>query len=116
MPRLMARLPTKRRVPGQMSKLEQEWEQELTLDEHIFHFEYESVRLVIGDKCSYTPDFFCLLHDGSVVMYEVKGYWLSTGRVKIKAAARKFFMFKFIAVSKRTKKDGGGWKIEEIKP
>lgn len=61
----------------------------------------------------YTPDFAVMLADGVIEMHEVKGYWTEDARAKIKVAANKF-PFRFVAVYKQAKKDGGGWRIEEF--
>lgn len=54
-----------------------------------------------------------MLADGVIEMHEVKGYWTEDARAKIKVAANKF-PFRFVAVYKQAKKDGGGWRIEEF--
>ena len=50
---------------------------------------------------------------GLIEAHEVKGYWMDDARVKIKVAAAQHPV-KFIAVKARTKKDGGGWEVEEF--
>ena len=114
----------KRPTPGVMNSTEADWYHELCNHgygdgEFVEHAEFESVRLVLGHRCTYTPDFFVVMSDGSVEFHEVKGFWRDDARVKIKVAARKFFWAKFIAVQKRPKKEWneyGLFKIEEIKP
>ena len=54
-----------------------------------------------------------MLADGVIEMHEVKGYWTEDARAKIKVAANKF-PFRFVAVYKQAKKDGGGWRFEEF--
>ena len=49
----------------------------------------------------------------NIEMHEVKGYWTEDARAKIKVAANKF-PFRFVAVYKQAKKDGGGWRFEEF--
>ena len=51
--------------------------------------------------------------DGTMEMHEVKGFWQDDARVKIKVAAD-MYPLKFIAVKRRSKKNGGGWSIEEF--
>jgi hypothetical protein len=46
-------------------------------------------------------------------MREVKGHWEEDARVKIKVAAS-IYPFRFIAVTARARKDGGGWVLEEF--
>ena len=54
-----------------------------------------------------------ILADGTLELHEVKGFWRDDAKVKIKAAAQQY-PFVFRAYSKRAKKDGGGWKVEEF--
>ena len=75
----------------------------------IREFKFESVKLILGKRCSYTPDFMVVLPDGTLEFHEVKGFWRDDARVKIKAAADKFPCV-FLAV-KQTKT---GWEIEVI--
>jgi hypothetical protein len=79
---------------------------------------FESIRLVLAEhRCTYTPDFICIMADGSITAYEVKGFWRDDARVKIKVAARLFPWIKFVAVQQRKKKDWaaqGRWKYEEF--
>lgn len=77
----------------------------------ILSFEFEGVKLRIGDRCWYTPDFVCWLAGGGMIAYEVKGHWEDDARVKIKAAASRYPQIRFIAV----KKTRSGWEMEEIK-
>lgn len=76
-----------------------------------YEFEGVSVRLAPGSR--YKPDFFVVTLTG-LECHEVKGPWREAARVRIKVAAAKYPMFKFIAVSKIRLRDGGGWKVEEF--
>lgn len=60
---------------------------------------FEGIKLRLAKNTSYTPDFFIMMHDGTLECREVKGYWEDDARVKIKVAAE-LFPFKFIAVKK----------------
>ena len=51
--------------------------------------------------------------DGVLEMHEVKGYWLDDARIKIKVAAEQY-PIQFVAVKKKTGKEGYGWKIERF--
>ena len=80
---------------------------------HVYEwYEFEPMRLILGHRCSYTPDFAALDDEGQLYFFEVKGFWRDDARVKIKAAARRFPMFRFVAVTlvKKT------WNYEHIKP
>lgn len=82
----------------------------------ILSWKFEAVALVLGDRCRYHPDFLIRERDRSFTLEEVKGRWYDDARVKIKAAARQFPEFQFIAIRKRRKKEGGGWDMEAISP
>ena len=70
---------------------------------------FESIRLRLADRTTYTPDFM-VERDGSLIIYEVKGFWRDDARVKIKVAAEMYPCFQFYAVQK-TKE---GWKVESL--
>lgn len=60
-----------------------------------------------------TPDFAVMMADGTLVCDEVKGYAGETGMLRLKAAAEAF-PFVFRLVTKRRKKDGGGYQVERL--
>lgn len=106
-----------RLAPGTMNRLERDWAQELEARRRMGYvqwYAYEPVKLRLGDRCFYMPDFLVLRDDGSLVFYEVKGHWEDDARVKIKAAASRYPLFAFVAVQ-RGKKNGPRWECEEIK-
>jgi hypothetical protein len=76
-------------------------------------YRFEGVKLRLADNTFYTPDFAVMLANGHVELHEVKGFWADDARVKIKVAADQY-PFRFIAVTARPKRDGGGWKVEEF--
>ncbi len=108
------RLPT-----GVMNPTEKEYAGRLELQYRageILWYKFEAIKLVIpgGDikqRVFYTPDFFVLNKNCELEVHEVKGYWTDDARVKITVAAG-LFPFRFIAVTKRAKKLGGGWNVE----
>lgn len=98
--------------PGVMNKTEKAYSDFLTDLQNkgeIREFKFEAVKLILGNRCSYTPDFMVVRPDGTLEFHEVKGFWRDDARVKIKAAADKF-PFVFIA-AKQTKT---GWEVEII--
>lgn len=102
-----------------MNKTEQAFAFHLELlrrADEIIRYQFEAIRLVLAHNTQYTPDFYVLNKDRTVTFYEVKGFWRDDARVKIKAAARMFPEFEFVAVQKKTKKQGGGFAYETIKP
>ena len=79
----------------------------------ILWFRFEGIKLRLADNTFYTPDFAVMRADGQLECHEVKGFWQDDARVKIKVAADQY-PFRFIAVTVRDKKDGGGWNVEEF--
>jgi len=71
-------------------------------------FEFEPMKLRIGAKCFYTPDFLVQLPNGELECHEVKGFLRDDAAVKIKAAAAKF-PFRFVMIFK-DKRSADGWK------
>lgn len=101
---------------GQMNKTEAAYAAHLEVQKSlgdILWYKFEGVKVRLADNTFYTPDFAVMTHDGSLEMREVKGHWQDDARVKIKVAADQY-PFKFIAVKVRSKKDGGGWSVEEF--
>lgn len=101
---------------GQMNKTEAAYAahlEELKRQGEVLWYEFESVKLRLADNTFYTPDFAVMRADGEMEMHEVKGFWQDDARVKIKVAADKF-PFRFIAIKAESKKNGGGWKVEEF--
>lgn len=114
----MQRLYAKGRLPsGVMNATERAFAQHLEMLKRtgeIVSYDFEKETFKLGKACTYTPDFRVLLPDGGIVFYEVKGYWLDDAKVKIKVAAEMNRMYRFIAVMKKTKKEGGGWSETEF--
>ena len=54
-----------------------------------------------------------MLPGGLLECHEVKGFWQDDAKVKIRCAAAKF-PFRFVAMKKKAKKDGGGWESQEF--
>ena len=54
-----------------------------------------------------------MLADGQMEAHEVKGFWRDDARAKIKIAADQY-PFRFIAVTAKAKKAGGGWSVESF--
>lgn len=74
-------------------------------------FKFEGLKLRLADNTFYTPDFAVMAADGVIECHEVKGFWQDDARVKIKVAAD-MYPFRFIAVTAKPKKTGGGWATE----
>lgn len=101
---------------GQMNKTEQEYNHYLKLLQsanEVMWFKFEGMKFRLADNTFYTPDFAVMNKNNEIELHEVKGFWMDDARVKIKIASD-LYPFKFIAVKKKAKKEGGGWEIEEF--
>lgn len=101
---------------GERNKTEAMYEQELELRRiggEIAWYRFEGVKLRLADNTFYTPDFAVMLASGQLEMHEIKGWWGDDARVKIKVAADQY-PFRFIALTAKAKRDGGGWEREEF--
>lgn len=105
------------RMPvGHMNKTEAAYDAHLWQLRHageILWHRFEGVKLRLADNTFYTCDFAVLPKSAVLEMHEVKGFWQDDARVKIKVAAS-LYPFRFIAVTARAKKNGGGWEREEF--
>ena len=96
------------------------WEQQyaeyldrLVAVQRVLVWRYEPERLEIGVGAKYTPDFSVLLPGAERVEYrEVKGYRREASIVRIKAAALRYPLFRFVLVTKRN----GHWHHQPITP
>ncbi|PJX25050.1 DUF1064 domain-containing protein [Psychrobacter sp. L7] len=101
---------------GKMNNTEKAYAQHLELLKRageVSYYSFDGINLRLADNTFYKPDFLVMRSDGQLEIHEVKGFWTDDALVKIKVAADKF-PFKFIAVMKQTKKNGGGWDIREF--
>jgi hypothetical protein len=117
-PRPQDRMLALGRLPdGQMNKTETAYAAQLELEKQageITLYQFEGIKLRLGKNAFYTPDFLVQLNNGLLEIREVKGFWKDDARVKIKAAAYLFPMFRFVGITKVRKRDGGGWRREEF--
>ena len=90
---------------GEMNKLEQQYARHLDLLKaggEVIAWQFEPLKLRIGPKCYYTPDFLVIVPATRFIeVHEVKGFWQEDARVKIKAAAERFPWFTFCGVQFR---------------
>ena len=101
---------------GAMNKTEQAYAVTLDARRHageVAWFKFEGVKLRLADNTFYTPDFAVMLADGALEMHEVKGFWQDDARAKIKIAAD-MYPLRFFAIQANSKKNGGGWAVEEF--
>lgn len=108
----LGRLPV-----GRMNPTEEAYAAQLELEKQaglITWYAFEPIKLRLGNKTFYTPDFGVRLVSGELELREVKGFWRDDARVKIKNAAYLYPIFRFVAVTKKKKRAGGGWGREEF--
>ena len=74
---------------------------------------FEGLKFRLADSTFYTPDFAVMLACGTLEAHEVKGHWKDDARAKIKIAAD-LYPIRFIEVTRRAKRDGGGWEVEDF--
>jgi len=101
---------------GQLNKTETRYAEHLEQRRRageVAWFKFEGVKLRLADNTFLTPDFAVMLVTGEMEMHEVKGHWQDDARAKTKIAAD-IYPFRFIAVTAKTKKAGGGWNVEEF--
>lgn len=99
---------------GEMNATEREYGNMLELRHRagdVLWYKFEGVKLRLADNTFYTPDYAVMTADYVIECHEVKGHWQDDARVKIKVAAS-LYPFRFIAMRKRAKKDGGGFAVE----
>lgn len=103
--------PERRR--GRMNKTETAFagllEQQQT-DGLITWWRFEPVKLRLATGAWYTPDFLAITRGGSILFYEVKGFWREAARVRIKVAAELNPWALFVVVQRPS----GAWKFETI--
>lgn len=109
----------KRHTPGQMNGTESAYAELLQIRKlagEIIDWQFEAITFKLADDTRYTPDFTVYLADGSMEFIDAKGGGPIDPKslVKIKCAAEKFWMFRFVMEQKQAKKHGGGWKRKEF--
>lgn len=101
---------------GQMNQTEREYGEHLRamqISSEVLWYRFEGLKLRLADNTFYTPDFAVMRSSGLLECHEVKGFWQDDARVKIKVAAE-MYPFKFIALKKQSKRDGGGFSEEQF--
>jgi hypothetical protein len=100
-------------TPGVMNKTEAAYARELEgrrLRGDIRAWLFEPMSLKLARRTHYRPDFLVVTFEGPHEFHEVKGRWEDDARAKTKIAAEKFWMFRFVAVTRRK----GAWEFEEF--
>ena len=109
-----------RRQRGEMNETEAEYSELLTADPDVHAWWFEAITLRYshpnkGQPGTYTPDFVILMKDGTTILDDVKGSGIDNdaAKVRVKACAELFPLWKFRVAKKRAKKNGGGFAITE---
>lgn len=98
------------RIPHEMGKWEVQYAGRLALLRaagEVLWYSYEPIKINLGDRCTYTPDFLVQVQvrGSRLEVHEVKGYEREDSIVKFKAAARALPMLVFRMWTMR----GGVW-------
>lgn len=104
---------------GEMNKTEAAYARDLrdalSLGD-ILWYRFEGIKLRLADNTFLTVDFAVMAKDGVIELHDVKGariLWRDDAKVKMKVAAEAY-PFRFKVIFPRTKRDGGGWEVEEL--
>jgi predicted nuclease of restriction endonuclease-like RecB superfamily len=74
---------------------------------------FDQIKLRLGTRCWYTPDFWVRTQRGQHVIYETKGFWRDDARVKIQTAAKQYAeLLTFVAATRA--RASGAWTLIEI--
>ena len=80
--------------------------------DEILECHWEPFNLRLADKTYYKPDCLVIENDGTMTLYEVKGFFRDDARVKVKVAARLFPYFRIIVATWPKKQ----WRYELVSP
>ena len=108
----------KRKVPGQMNKLERQYAEHLEGEKRagrILEYYYEPLGIKLAPKTFWHPDFLVLTAAHFIELHECKGFMEDHANVKIKTVAAMFWWLIVYVVKRKKARDGGGWDIREIK-
>lgn len=110
-----------RRKRGTMNNVEKAYSEWLESLPEVYRWWYEPLTLRLshpegGQPAKFTPDFLVLTEDGTTFLDDVKagGFDDFAAGVRIKAAAELYPLWKFRRVYRIAKKNGGGWRTEEV--
>jgi hypothetical protein len=96
-------------VKGRMNGIETDFSAVLAamvINGEALWWKHESFNFRLADRCWYLPDFFVVMVDGSVEIFETKGFMRDDAAVKLRMFRECYPAFG-LTVVKRAK--GGGW-------
>lgn len=102
----------KRKVPGEMNKLEAEFALMLDADPQVEAWWFERFKWKLADNTFWTPDYLVHRKSEELVIYEVKGgFFPEHNRIKLKVAADQIPVRVVLAqfLNKKT-----GWTYTEV--
>jgi hypothetical protein len=98
--------------PSKMNRTEAAYATELELRRRVGEiewWEFQAIKLRLGEDCQFCPDFFVMLKNGELECHETKGFMRDDALVKLKVAALKY-PFRFYVV----RKVGSGFDLEAL--
>lgn len=102
----------KRRVRGEMNKLEAEYAAMLDADPEVIWWAFESIKIKMTDNTYAEPDFIVQKRDRELQLHEVKGgFFPEKNKLKSKMLAA-FFPMRYILCQKKNK--ATGWVFTEF--
>ena len=109
---------------GQMNRTESKYAAELETRKRLGEISdcwYEAVGLRLtqppeGKAVIYWPDFLVVYPDGETHLVDVKGSGPDNDAsiVRLKCAAERYPIWRFLLVKQRKARDGGGWHVTEV--
>ena len=101
---------------GAMNKTEAQYAahlETLKIQGRVAWYKFEGMKFRLADNTFLTPDFTVMWSNGELEAHEVKGFMQDDANVKIKVAAE-LYPIRFFIIRVKTKKNGGGWDIQEV--
>lgn len=94
--------PRKPKIQGVMNKWESAYAERLEVAKktgEVVSYHYEAMRLTLGFKTTFTPDFMVITWD-EIQFHEIKGFRREDAMVKFKAAAAMFPWARWVMIEK----------------
>lgn len=106
-----------RKPKGHMNNTERAYSEQLEAQKakgEIIGWKFHPMNVRLAENTFYEVDFLVLHADMHLAIHETKGeYTTEKGQAKIKLCAEALPWFRVFKCIKLSKKNGGGWKIEE---
>lgn len=107
------------RLPkGSMNQTEAAYAEHLEarkLAGEILDYKFHPMNIRLAKNTFYEVDFLVLAADMGLEIHETKGGFTSDkGQLKIKLVGETMPWFRMLKVTKKLKREGGGWKVEDF--